>query len=350
MSLFLKEQAQLVLAVPELIWEGGRKTRAQRRNYDSYKIKVFKSVFPFKPYLYYMVGLLDFIRCQNPDLIVIYEEPVSLITFLVSRTARKMKIPLIGFSAENVMQSYPFPFSMFYRKNLQWADHFICVNSGAEKVLSERGVGAEKLSRVPLGVNPMLFNKSEDSRTEVFREQIHCKGYTVIGWVGRLNDQKNPLELIEAFERDEAIFLLIIGDGPQKAQLVRKLEREFPGRYRLISSVLPQDMPALYKICDLVAVTSRETATNREQFSRVVVEASACGIVTFFSDAGEMKDLFGTELCYGRGAAALRRKFLDWSGNAEIKEEYAALAAEISVKYSWRNAAEIEYELLRKFL
>ncbi|MCK5684847.1 glycosyltransferase family 4 protein [bacterium] len=352
MSLFLKEQAQLTLAVPELFWEGGRRTELQRKNYDSYEIKKFETFLPYKPYFYYLKGINDYISKEKPDIIVIYEEPVSFITFWISQFVKTnlKNTRIIGFSAENKERNYPFPFSWIYNRNIENTDHFICVNEGSKSILINRGVRDDDISIVPLGVNTLMFNKAEECKTEVLRQKIKCKEFKVIGWIGRMNNQKNPMEVVDAFKEDKDVFLVISGTGKLKSKVLDKLRNNYQGRFFHTDYIKPEDVSSVIKLCDFVVVSSKETTKIKEQFSRIVVETAACGKIPLYSSSGEMRCLFGDELCYGSGSKELRDMVTGIIKNKVRFDELTLKAYQISTEYSWKQAAFIEMEILKKFL
>jgi len=112
----------------------------------------------------------------------------------------------------------------------------------------------------------------------------------VVGFVGRLVRDKGVLELTEAWpEVVEAIptaYLLII-----TAKLVSERSSELVSESRLRqlpNTVLlsnRSDMPYLYNCMDLLVLPS-----YREGFSRVIVEASACGVPVVASDVRGCRD------------------------------------------------------------
>ena len=83
--------------------------------------------------------------------------------------------------------------------------------------LQEQGVKTEATT-ARLGVDIDVFNPAADKRAS--KEKIHIDpDKKVIGYVGRISKEKNTPLLLEAFQKiedQENIFLLMVGDGPEK--------------------------------------------------------------------------------------------------------------------------------------
>ncbi|MCS7247259.1 MAG: glycosyltransferase family 4 protein [Anaerolineales bacterium] len=92
------------------------------------------------------------------------------------------------------------------------------------------------------------------------REELGLpQGAPVIGTVGRLSPQKNPLEWIAiaarvAAQKPDCLFL-IVGDGPLRAQVEKRL-RELDLDGRVILTGLRRDVPRLLAAMDVFLLTS----------------------------------------------------------------------------------------------
>ena len=94
--------------------------------------------------------------------------------------------------------------------------------------------------------------------------------------LARLDEQKNPLGLVEAFARawggDSRWHLLMAGGGSlRQAVLERAVERGVSGRVHLLG--VRRDVPELLSACDLFAL-----ASNWEGHPLAVMEAMAAGL------------------------------------------------------------------------
>lgn len=159
----------------------------------------------------------------------------------------------------------------------------------------------------------------------------------VVGSVGRLSEQKAPLDLVRAFAhlarvRDDA-HLLMVGDGPLRDEVERRVaELGLAGRVHLTG--IRRDVPALLRAMDIFALTSRW-----EGLPRVFPQAMCAGLPIVATDVDgaaeivvpgengwlvEVDDVegFGTRLVELASDAGARAR-LGARGRARV-EEYSA--------------------------
>jgi glycosyltransferase involved in cell wall biosynthesis len=108
-----------------------------------------------------------------------------------------------------------------------------------------------------------------------------------IGYAGRLVQSKGLADLLAAVRTLSApVELLLIGDGEQRAQLEGQ---PIPGScVDVLDSLSHAQMADGYARMDVLVLPSRTTATWKEQFGRVIVEALWCGVPVVGSDSGEI--------------------------------------------------------------
>jgi glycosyltransferase involved in cell wall biosynthesis len=342
---------EFFLFPPFYFYEGGRFTSLQKINSSLYNLKPLWPVFPYKPYLYFLIGLKKELIKLSPDLILIWEEPLSFVSYLVSLWKKKdlLKSQLLLFSAENIERRYPFPFSYFYQKTLATATGVITVNKGAKNIISQK-ISVEKVFELPLGISQILF------QTESFPYRRYVKrreaNKLVFLFVGRLNEQKNPLQFLEIASRFPHSEIIIVGNGKLKQQLLYRLKRDFFGRFLYLSEVDLNQMPLLYKQSDFLVLPYKETSTKREQFSRIVIEAMASGVIPVYSQDGDMKIFFGEEFCYGEYSdiyAAIKKIKFYLHNTKEVKNIFTVMKKLVQ-EYSNLFIAQKERKIINKFL
>ena len=160
------------------------------------------------------------------------------------------------------------------------ASAIIAVSQAVKSALVEIGITAEKVSVIPNGIDLDAYTSAPSVSRSAFGIS---ESANVIGFVGRLSPEKGADNLIRAFQSlpGSEQYLVIVGDGPQKPQLIELAANnnniKFLG-YR-------EDVAAIMKICTLVCVPSLE-----EGQGITVLEAMACGIPVLASDAGGLKE------------------------------------------------------------
>ena len=93
--------------------------------------------------------------------------------------------------------------------------------------------------------------------------------------LAKFNEREAPWDLLRAFDRlrDREIWLVLAGDGPERADLEGTVEASGLNRVRFPGYVPYPELPALYGASDLFVHPARE-----ERWGVSVQEALACGL------------------------------------------------------------------------
>ena len=139
------------------------------------------------------------------------------------------------------------------------------------------GIGKpEQYRLIRSGIEIQAYRDARITRDEARRRLELPRDAFVIGCVGRLGEQKAPLDLLAAFlpvakSRPEA-HLVFVGDGPLSADLEQAIARAgLTGRVHLTG--LRRDVPELMRAFDVFALASRW-----EGLPRVFPQAMAAGL------------------------------------------------------------------------
>ena len=154
-------------------------------------------------------------------------------------------------------------------------------NGGAAKL---RALGVPDVDVVPLGVELGQF--SPENRDPALRRKLGLSdGQPLLTYVGRMDFEKRPHVVVEAFRRlpqSLGAALLLIGDGPQREQFTAlEAERIFaPGYCRD-----RDDLAAWLASADIYV-----SAMADETFGISIIEAQASGLPVVGVAAGAMVD------------------------------------------------------------
>jgi RraA family protein len=150
-------------------------------------------------------------------------------------------------------------------------DRIIAVAPEEQRFLVANGFGPARVDLVPNGIAPIAF----PSRSEARRDLGIADDALVVGFVGRLVDQKAPDILLKAFAAASRAVtsgrLLVIGSGPLEESL-RALADDLGISDRVIWAG-ERDATMLLPAFDLFAIASR-----KEGFPYVTLEALAAGL------------------------------------------------------------------------
>ena len=237
--------------------------------------------------------LRRFIRKIQPDITHVFDEPMSGYIFQVVQAClfgcRRSKVLFYGF--ENV------PFHLRIRSRLKWKLKWalmsggVAANSEALENVKRAGFPSGRLlERIFWGVSTQTFKPMDGAR---LKTRLGLDYERIVGFVGRLVPEKGLLVLLAALRRlPENVHCLIIGSGPMRAELeMWSGLPELLGRIHFYD-IMGSDMLARYMNCmDVLAVPSLTTASWKEQYGRVIVEAMACGVPVVGSDSGAIPEV-----------------------------------------------------------
>jgi colanic acid/amylovoran biosynthesis glycosyltransferase len=223
----------------------------------------------------------------NPSLIHAHFGPDGILALHI---AKKLKIPLIvtfhGYDATVKDQHAKKSFYLHRkylksRKRLQeQASLFIAVSDFVKQKLIDQGYSKHKIIRHYIGVD-----------TDFFKLNPNMKRKNQVLFVGRLIENKGCEYLIKAMSVVQAGIpdaeLVIIGDGPLKAQLER-LACEQLKNYKFLGSMDQTSVKLFMNVAKVFCVPSVTIDSGAsEAFGIVFLEASAMGLpVVSFSTGG----------------------------------------------------------------
>jgi L-malate glycosyltransferase len=152
---------------------------------------------------------------------------------------------------------------------------------------------------IPNGVDTQRFAPDALTRHQLRAELGIDPAACLITWIGRLEALKNPLLALEALavalRSDQQLHLLVLGDGPQRADLAaRAAQADLAGRVTLAGHV--SDVAKYLKCSDVFMSTSLA-----EGFPLAPAEAHACGVRLVLPKIEAFETPFGaiaaTRLC-----------------------------------------------------
>lgn len=294
--------------------------------------------------VYFPVRLHRMIRRLDPDIVIIHGTnfPIQVLQ-LRSQMSRKTKIIL-----QNHSNTLPFGFRAALQRLADRAvdAYFFTSSSIAESWIAHKLIqSGKKICEVMVGSS--IFTECERSKA---RSSL---GITVEArvflWVGHLNKNKDPLNVLQAFlqyshSRPDAIMYMIY----QKDELIDAVKEcltadNSGASVRLVGNVAHTSMSAWYNSADYFISGSRQ-----EVFGAAVVEAMSCGCIPVLTDIPSFKQITNNGNCaflYRAGdsedlirALEATEKFSIEAMREKVKQRYhdklsfEAIAADISEK------------------
>jgi phosphatidylinositol alpha 1,6-mannosyltransferase len=212
------------------------------------------------------------------------------------------------------------------------ADRTLAPSSAAAAALVEHGI--PRVHRWARGVDIDRFRPSR--RDEQLRAQLAPNGELLVGFVGRLAPEKKVLRLA-ALQGMPGIRLVVVGDGPDRAQLGKLLpEAAFLG------FKTGDELAQAYASLDVFVHTG-----PFETFCQAVQEALASGLPVIAPDAGGPRDLVApgrtgfllpetgksdADQVFG---AAMRGAVATLTADPELRIRYGAAARRSVLQRTW---------------
>ena len=285
-----RDDLDVHLVVPQRWKQFGRQIIADPAADAGITTHVMPILFPhagaFSWYLHVYPGLRRLIRKVRPHVIHLWEEPWSL----VALQARWLKgdAGLVLEVDQNILKRLPPPFETIRTSVLRATDHILSRSSDATMVVEARGYRGP-VSMIGYGVDDTVFTPHRSSVERNDPAQF------VLGYVGRLIEEKGIQDVLEAMARAEApVLLKLMGEGPYEAALrERAAALGLSHRLQVTGWDEPAKVAAFLRSLDALVLMTRTTPSVKEQFGRVIIEAQGCGVPVVGARAGGIPDVVG---------------------------------------------------------
>ncbi len=160
-----------------------------------------------------------------------------------------------------------------------------------EELIRHYSASPDKISVIPCGVNPGLFQPVDK---EMAKRQLGLAGDKIILFVGRIEPLKGVEQLLKAMpylQNIQGLRLVIIGGdeySQQEIEKLRKLSRELHIQDLITfrGLIKHEQLPYFYSAADACVVPS-----YYESFSLVALESLACGTPVVATDVGDLKSI-----------------------------------------------------------
>jgi len=184
---------------------------------------------------------------------------------------------------------YDFKKGAFFTKIISWmfsrVDLVLAVGEVSKKEIEKIGIDPKKVVVQPTWVNQDIF-KMLDS--EKCKEELGLKGKFVVGFIGRLNENKGVkliFNLVDRFRDEKDVVFVFVGTG-ELDSLVKKEAEEKDNVY-YFGKIDNYKLGKYYNALDIYLAPSLYS----EGFARAVVEALSCGIPVLAANGGHLPEI-----------------------------------------------------------
>jgi sugar transferase (PEP-CTERM/EpsH1 system associated) len=172
--------------------------------------------------------------------------------------------------------------------------HYIAASAEQESWLIERvGAAPSRVSHIAHGVDSLEFHPRLGPHAAVGPQGFMRDDAYVIGCVGRMDDANHDTTLVEAFLRlissphpaHARLRLLLVGDGPMRAECQAMLERAGAGHRAWLAGERA-DIARLLRAMDLMVLPSLSEGSGN-----ILLEAMASGLPVVATSVGVHREL-----------------------------------------------------------
>lgn len=248
-------------------------------------------------------GLADVMRSRRFDVVLVENEPWAVVRWQ-ARFWKSLLQPqaLFGeFTWENVERPgwKGCALAPIYRAMTATTDFIIAGNQAAAQLVQKRGAKADAVCVAPqLGVDLSNHQPASGEERDALRKASGLpSGAFVVGYCGRLVEEKGIKELVEACGEVGTVHLALLGSGALEPWL-REQAKSRPW-FHLLPPRPHGEIPAFLRCLDVFVLASKPVRTSQlcweEQFGHVLIEAMACGVATLGSSSGAIPEVVGDE-------------------------------------------------------
>ena len=195
----------------------------------------FSEIYIKNYMLRYGTGVLEKIRNQKPDIVVIPSHVGNILHWKIQSNARKQKYKIIswqcGYEYNNSVIK-----NVILKFFLKKFDHHLAYHSNAKKYVVDLGIPDDMATIIHNTIDETRIKLSDrlNARQYLFEKYPMLKNHQIILYVGAILKEKNIELIVDALDilKRKKISLVIVGDGPY----LKKLQEYCLGRDNILFS------------------------------------------------------------------------------------------------------------------
>lgn len=282
-------------------------------------------------------GLHRFVRRLRPDVVVVHGLGYPFQVYLLRLTLGPRVRILLQAHADKI------PSGRLKRGLQLLADRSTDAYLFTSRVMAEDWVseglisGGDKIRELMVGSSVLLRIPRE-----MARQKTGCMGTPVFVWAGRLDNNKDPLTLLEGFlrfsETNPGARLYMIYQTEEQLLLIQSM-LEYVGTKAvvLVGKVAHEDMGYWFSAADFVISTS-----HAEAFGLAVVEAMSCGCIPILTSIPSYRKITGEGRCgvlFQPGDVAGLQQALQQSVKLDLTEAQRKVVLQYAEQLSFQAIA-----------
>jgi glycosyltransferase involved in cell wall biosynthesis len=263
---------------------------------------------------------------------------------MLSRELRKKGIPYIFFTNQNIPKRYPWPFSAWEREVVKNSAGWIACGKTVWQTQVGRGFPEKSGTILPFAVDTEKFKPFTPEAKLAFQERMGQIQGPVIGYAGRLTEQKGIRILLDAVGKIPKKMwgsLVFFGSGPLRKEVQAWADHHSVSNRVCIKLINHEEMPSVLGALDILVAPSQTGPNWREQFGRMLIEAMAAGVPIVTSDSGEIPYTVGDAglVVSEKDVDGFSKSILNILSTSDLRDELIARGLRRSLDYSVSNLA-----------
>jgi glycosyltransferase involved in cell wall biosynthesis len=229
-------------------------------------------------------ALKALLRDRRPDLVQIEEEPSTPAAKQVLGAARRLGLPVVLFTHQNVEQHQGFWARWNERRMLRKLTGLVAGSDLAGTLVRTHA------PNLPIAVIPQLGALAPHEPHHTHHEGL------ALGVIGRLVAHKGVDNLLQALALQRGLKwrLTIVGDGPDRERLeALSSDLRLAARVRWTGGLPAEQVAKLWPELDVLVMPSRASNEWRESNGQVLMEAMANEVAVLGTDSGVIPELIG---------------------------------------------------------
>lgn len=211
----------------------------------------------------------EFVKQFKPDMVIASSTyPFdTLIANSIARAAGAKFVyevhdlwPLTPMEVGGMSRWHPFIMAMQWAENFGYkhADKVVSLLPKAKEYMQLHGMSADKFSYISNGVavNDWLNSQQSmpDEHLKLFQE-LRAQGKFVLAYAGGMGEANALDYLLDACKLiDPQVALLLVGDGPNKARLIERVQQENLQNVHFMPAIGKMQIPAFLNACDALYI------------------------------------------------------------------------------------------------
>ncbi|MBA3573054.1 MAG: glycosyltransferase family 4 protein, partial [Pyrinomonadaceae bacterium] len=180
---------------------------------------------------------------------------------------------------------------LLYRK----ATRIVTVTHSFKRVLTDRGVPADKIAVVTNGVDLTRYKPGEKN-AELLRT-FELEGRFVVGYIGThgmahgLDTLLDAAEIMSRQQNLQHVAMLFVGDGAKRVELIAFARQKGLDNVRFVGPVSKEEVATYWSILDLSIIHLRRTELFTTTIPSKLFECMGMGIPVALGIAGEAREI-----------------------------------------------------------